>query len=130
MIRARKREMKEKAVSDKKKASKSALQKQVQSARLALVTRFKYDVKALKDVQLKGLWRWKKKKGDPPMPTKKTKLLFRYRQSKNNYSPNVSPSNSEAEQLSDDDSYREVSDSEVENESEVENSDIESDAEE
>ncbi len=62
----------------------------------------KFKLKDLKVDQLKSLCRWKKQKGDDPLPTRKADLLSRYKKTKNNQSPHVSPSNSNVEDEDDD----------------------------
>ena len=54
----------------------------------------KFKLKQLKVAELKKLCRWKKKKGDDALPTKKDDLMKRWKKDMNNTSPHASPCNS------------------------------------
>lgn len=95
--RAEKREAKEKAAKEKKKAGKAELLTQVRQVRAKLSSN-RNKIECLNVAELKVLCKYKKKANDPAMPTKKADLLARYKKNKNNPSPTSSPQNSDNEE--------------------------------
>ena len=78
----------------KKKKRIWDLKKDVDNIRLKMRITKKFKLKQLKVAELKKLCRWKKKKGDDALPTKKDDLMKRWKKDMNNTSPHASPCNS------------------------------------
>ena len=57
----------------------------------------KFKLSNLKVAELKAMCKWKEQPGDTPLPTRKADLLSRFKKTKNNQSPNVSPCSSDVE---------------------------------
>ena len=101
--------MRERNIAKSKKATASAARKKSSLRKLCKeVADIRREQKTKKSGfrftinKLKALCHYKKKKGDGKMPTKKTELEARWKETKDRPSPHVSPANSEVEDEEDD----------------------------
>ena len=78
-------------ISLKKKKRLLELQRQVLELIKRKMKKKKFKLSQLKVAELKAMCKWKKQPGDTPSPTRKADLLSRFKKTKNNQSPHVSP---------------------------------------
>lgn len=105
--RQKDRDEKEAATKRKKQAAVVSLQAKAEAVKQKLADN-NNDETRLNVSDLKTLFRFQKKKGDPPIPTKKSDLLVRFNQLKNSIAPSTQASNKNR----DDEQSSDASDSE------------------